>query len=222
MASPLPYLVGVLGAAAVVWGSLSALLQARIKMVVAYSTIAQVGYVFLLFPLAAGSAEAAVLAWYGGIYFAVCHACAKAAAFLAAGVILKAAGHDEVARLAGLARGLPMAFFAFGVAGINLVGLPPSGGFLAKWLMLQAAIGQGAWAVALVLVAGSLLAAAYIVRVLERGILEGEAPAPVSARAVRAMAWPTLALALVPILLGTMARLPLALLAVGSPVGGLP
>ena len=197
--------------------------QARVKMVIAYSTIAQVGYVFLLFPLAAGGTEAATLAWFGGIYFAVCHACAKAAAFLAAGVVLHCAGHDDLDRLQGLGRLLPVAFFAFGAAGVNLVGLPPSGGFLAKWLMLRAAIGQGAWPIALVLVTGSLLAAGYIVRVLERAISEPEASAsPAAVRRVRSLAWSTLALALVPLLLGVMARVPLALLAVGSPVGGLP
>jgi formate hydrogenlyase subunit 3/multisubunit Na+/H+ antiporter MnhD subunit len=222
--SSLPHLLGGLGAAAVIWGSVTALLQARVKMVIAYSTLAQVGYVYLLFPLAAGEPEAAALAWYGGVYFAVCHACAKAAAFLAAGVVMKRVGHDDVMRLPGLARALPMAFFAFGVAGINLVGLPPSGGFMAKWLLLQAALVQGAWTVVAVLAAGSLLAAGYTVRVMERAFVEKgrNAAARAPDREGRTLALPALALALVPLALGFFAHIPLGLLEIGSPVGGLP
>lgn len=222
LASPLAPVIGTLGAAAVIWGSLSALLQPRMKMVVAYSTIAQVGYIFLLFPLAAASPAAATLAWYGAIYFAVCHACAKAAAFLAAGAVLDVAGHDEVRRFPGLARRFPVAFFAFGLAGVNLVGLPPSGGFLAKWLLLQSAIGQGAWVVAAVLIAGSLLAAGYIIRVLERAIVEEGIVTRPADRRHRGLTWPALGLAMAPIVLGFAAHLPMALLEIGSPVGAFP
>ena len=75
--------VGALGAAAILWGSALALRQARLKMVVAYSTVAQIGYLFLLFPLATGAAVSVAPAAIA--FHAVSHACAKAAMFMAAG-----------------------------------------------------------------------------------------------------------------------------------------
>jgi formate hydrogenlyase subunit 3/multisubunit Na+/H+ antiporter MnhD subunit len=211
----------MLGAAAVLGGSLHALLQKRVKMVIAYSTVAQLGYVFLVFPLAAAGPEVARLAWYGALYFAVSHACAKAGAFLAAGALIRANGHDQVARLAGAAERLPMVVFAFALAGVNLAGLPPSGGFIAKWMMLHAAIDAGLWSILLVLVVGSLLAAAYVFRIIERSLVSSDevVPAPPLSRW---LTWPTLLLALVPILLGVLSKFPLQLLYIGNPVGGLP
>ena len=65
------------------------------------------------------------------------HAFAKAAMFLSAGVLAEALGHDQIARLGGAARVLPMTFLTIALGGLSLMGLPPSGGFSAKWLMLR-------------------------------------------------------------------------------------
>ena len=61
--------------------------------------------------------------------------------------------------------------FAFGLAGMTLMGLPPSAGFLAKWLLIDAALGQGYWFIAVVALAGGLLAAVYVFRVLRQAFL---------------------------------------------------
>ena len=74
-------LLGALGAAAVIWGGVQALRQTRLKMLIAYSTVSQLGYLFLVFPLAS------VIAWKAGLYLLLSHAFAKAAMFLAAGNI---------------------------------------------------------------------------------------------------------------------------------------
>ena len=68
---------------------------------------------------------------------ALSHAFAKAAMFMAAGLIAEALGHDRIAELGGIGRALPMTVFAFGLGGLSLMGLPPSGGFAAKWLLLH-------------------------------------------------------------------------------------
>lgn len=219
--TPLAALIGAMGAMAVLWGSINALLQRRMKMVIAYSTVAQLGYVFLLFPLASVNAELATFAWYGGIYFAVCHAFAKAGAFLAVGTVMRATGHDRIAQLAGVGMRLPMALFAFALAGVNLIGLPPSGGFIAKWLLLRSSLDAGMPAIAAVIVAGSLLAAAYVFRILE-GCFAEDPRADVRTDLPPGLAWSALFLALLPILLGFFSGTPLSLLAVGSPVGAMP
>ena len=66
----------------------------------------------------------------------------------------------------GIGRALPMTVFAFGLGGLSLMGLPPSGGFAAKWLLLQASVESGQWWWAVVMLAGGLLAGGYVFRVL--------------------------------------------------------
>ena len=99
-----PQLLGALGAGAIVFGSLLALRQERLKLLVAYSTVAQLGYLFLVFPLAL-DAEAGRLidgsALIAGLIQAASHATAKAAMFMAAGMIYVALGHDRIAALGG-------------------------------------------------------------------------------------------------------------------------
>ena len=145
---PAAQLLGALGAGAILFGNLVALRQVRLKMLVAYSTVAQIGYLFLLFPLAFEAGRIADgMALAGGLMHAVSHATAKSAMFLAVGSIYSALGHDRIADLAGVARALPVSVFAFGLGGISLVGLPPAGGFLAKWWLLSAAVSSGAMVV---------------------------------------------------------------------------
>jgi multicomponent Na+:H+ antiporter subunit D len=208
-------LLGVLGAVAIAWGSLVALRQVRVKLLIAWSTVAQVGYLFLVFPLLHGAPAAA---WSGAMYHLLSHGLAKAALFLAAGSMIRALGDDSLASLAGVGQKLPLTFAAFGVAGLTLVGLPPSGGFIGKWLLLTAAVTSGQWWWAAVLLAGSLLAAGYVLRVLRTAFLQ---PA---ARPVRQPPWPMTAAALLlaglSLALGLWAEVPLALLGAAAPGAG--
>ncbi len=87
-------LLGGMGAAAILWGSVQALRQTRLKLLVAYSTVAQIGYLFLAFPLAPAAA-----AWRAAAILALSHALAKSAMFLAAGNLLHFGGHDRIADL---------------------------------------------------------------------------------------------------------------------------
>ncbi len=212
-------LLGVLGAGAVLWGSLQALLAPRLKLVVAYSTVAQMGYLFLLFPFT-GIADAGAIAWYGGVWLALSHGLAKAGLFLAAGNILHASGHDRVTDLAGAGQHLPVTLFAIGLACASLMGLPPSGGFVGKWLLLNAAFVSGQWWWAVVLLIGGVLAAAYSFRVLLHAFRNSETEAPYRAPPAR-MEWSALGLAIGAVLLGMLSAWPLELLEVGAPAGAL-
>jgi len=220
LATPLAgQLLGVLGACAILWGSLQALLAPRLKLVVAYSTVAQLGYLFLLFAFL-GTGEAAAIAWYGGIWLALSHGLAKAGLFLAAGNILYASGHDRVTDLAGAGQRLPVTLFAIGLASASLMGLPPSGGFVGKWLLLNAAFVSGQWWWALVLLAGGVMAAAYSFRVLLHAFRNQEIDIP-HRTPPAIMQWSALALALGAIALGLWSAPPLELLEAGAPMGGL-
>lgn len=170
-----------LGAAAILLGSVAALAQERLKLLVAYSTVAQIGYLFLMFPLIAAmpGTETAAKAWTGGVVQAISHALAKAAMFLAVGLMAGRLGHDRIAGLAGAGRALPVPLITFALAGLTLMGVPPSGGFAAKWLLLSAAIEAGQWWWALAVLGGGLLTGGYVYRVLSIGLRAGEATAPV-------------------------------------------
>jgi len=171
------WLAGLLGAAAVLWGSWRALHAQRLKLLAAYSTVAQLGYLFLFFPLLlALPAGAARDAAFGGlVLMALAHGFAKSALFLAAGVIQQRVGHDRIEELGGTARALPVTTFTIALAGVALIGLPPSGAFLAKWQLLSTAIAVGQWFWIPVVAAGSLIAAAYVFRFLGYAFGTGEA-----------------------------------------------
>jgi multicomponent Na+:H+ antiporter subunit D len=194
---------GVLGAAAVIAGSVQALSARRLKQLVAYSTVAQVGYLFMVFPLGVLNP----FSWTavdGALYLVSAHACAKAAAFMVAGNVLRAYGHDRIEDLRGVVQQMPVSMFAFAVAGVSLIGLPPSGGFIAKWLLLTAALEGLQWGFAAVIVAGGLLATAYIFRVFSRSFrnvtdLGGFNKIPAR------MEWSALTLSLCSMLLGLIA-----------------
>ena len=160
-------ILGVLGAAAIIWGSFQALVQTRIKQLVAYSTVAQIGYLFLVFPLARHGADILALAVTGVLVHTVSHGLAKGGLFLAAGSLMTRFGHDRIRDMSGAARSAPVLTLGVALTGVVMMGLPPSGGFGAKWLLVSAAIGSGQWWWAAVAVTGGLLAAAYMFRLIK-------------------------------------------------------
>jgi multicomponent Na+:H+ antiporter subunit D len=198
---------GVLGAAAILWGSLQALRASRLKQVVAWSTVAQLGYLFLAFPLA----WAIPGGWRVAVFFALAHGSAKAAVFLAAGTLQKTAGHDRLASLGAVLRGRPLTTFALAIAGASLIGLPFSGGFIAKLMLVRVALENQLWGWALLVLAGGLLAGAYVFRVLGRAFMFG--PADRGNGVAPVMEWSALGLALVSVALGFAGTPALALLA---------
>ena len=206
-----------LGSAAILFGSVLALRQARLKLLIAYSTVAQIGYLFMMFPLASGPWAAD--AFSGGVMQALAHAFAKAAMFLSAGLIAESVGHDRIAELGGAARVMPVTFLALGLGGLSLMGLPPSGGFAAKWLLMKASIESGQWVWAIVMAAGGLLAAGYLYRVLAPA-LSGNRPQLKKAPA-RSRESVALALALVALLLAFAPPSFFAFLQIGRPAAGL-
>ncbi len=179
-------LLAALGATAIVVGSIVALRQQRLKLLVAYSTIAQIGYLFLMFPLAFDAAGAALVhgpVLSAGVLQAMAHATAKAGMFMAAGLIYAALGHDRIGELAGVARALPITVLAFAVAGLALMGVVPSGAYLAKKVMLDAAGASGQWWWTAVLQGGAFFTAGYVVLVLVNTLRPSDVGAGVRAGA---------------------------------------
>jgi len=194
--------LGWLGALAVLYGSIQAIRQETLKALVAYATAAGTGG-----------------AWAGMTIHATAHMLAKAAMFLAAGLMLKAVNGHHLKDLHGLARAMPLTVAAFGLAAVSLMGLPPSAGFLAKFLLLEAAVEQGAVFAAAVLLVGGLLAAVYLFKPLAWAFAGSDTPVVVAKAPLRTAA--PLALALLAVSLGFAGQAMVDITA-GSPWAGPP
>ncbi len=214
MTLPSAQLLATLGAGAILFGSVVALRQERLKLLIAYSTLAQIGYLFLMFPLAFDTGSAQLQsggALTGGLLQAISHATAKAAMFMAAGLIYAALGHDRIAELRGIGRALPMSVLAFALGGLALMGLPPSGAYLAKKLLLDAAAETGQWWWELVMQAGGFFTASYVVLVLAHALWPADGPVKLRAPVPRLQEAAALVLALCSMLLGLAAIGPVPL-----------
>ena len=181
--APLAWTLGALGALAVVVGSVAALRQNRLKRLIAYSTVAQVGYWFLAFPLLGASVDTDLRQGaFGGILaLALGHGIAKAGLFLAAGSLKDTYGTDDIAALRGAGRKHPMLVMGMGLTAVGLIGLPVSLGFTGKWQVATSAVGAQQWWILVVLMLGTLLSSAYLVRAIAPLLLmESPQPDPAS------------------------------------------
>jgi multicomponent Na+:H+ antiporter subunit D len=213
--------LGSLGAVAMLWGSVQALRAERLKLLVAWSTVAQIGLIFVAFALAKG--DRAALAWQGAVLLVVAHGLAKAAMFLAVGRIATEVGHDVIARLDRSAVRPTLAQFTFALAAVSLIGLPPSAGFAGKWLLMEGALRSDAGIWVAIVVAGTFLSVAYLARVLVAFLRFDRLRGPVGVHQGWALAdAPPLALAMAAAGLGLVAFHLIGLVSAGAPLGGHP
>jgi NADH-quinone oxidoreductase subunit L len=153
--------VGIIGAAGVLVAGLSALTQRNIKRVLAYSTMSQLGYMFLALGIGA---------WSGAIFHLVTHAFFKSLLFLGAGVVILAVNHEhDIYAMGGIARKSPFTFWMFLIAAFTLAAIPPTtAGFSSKDLILTLAwqsggVGRVFYAMGL---AGVFVTSVYIFRLV--------------------------------------------------------
>ena len=198
------HLVAVVGIATLILAGCSALTQWDLKRVLAYSTISQIGYMFLAL---------GVGAWSAAIFHFMTHAFFKALLFLGAGVIIDAM-HEEhnIFKMGGLWKDLPIAFWTFLIGGCSLAGLPlVTAGFYSKGLIIwEARTSQsGSTALWLLAIAGVLLTALYTFRMIFV-VFFGEAKIQVGKRPGYRMTIPLLALSALSIV-GGFVQTPAAL-----------
>ncbi|MDP3890326.1 complex I subunit 5 family protein [Nocardioides sp.] len=216
----------IAGTVAVFWGGLMALRKQRLKQIVAYSTVAQIGYLALVLRLADPLAPDAVAAagWSGGFVLVLAHGLAKAAMFLAVGTLAHAYGTDHLSGLRGAVTHMPMTVAAVGIAGVSLAGLPPTFGFVAKWQLLTAALGRDEWWVVAVLLLGGLVTFGYTAAMV-RATFDPPGNPDVEAPAVRVpavLAVVPFLLALASVVFGVFTADVVTLVASSAPGGDLP
>ena len=141
--------------------SLVAVWQTDVKRMLAYSSIAQIGYMILGVSLATTAGLA------GGIVHIFNHGLMKGALFLAVGAMVLRIGSSKIEALQGLGKRMPMTSAAFLFSGLSLIGVPLTVGFISKWALLQASLEIGYWPIAALILMSSLLAVIYVWRVIE-------------------------------------------------------
>lgn len=154
------------GTVAIIAGSVSALVQDHLKPRLAFSTVAQIGYIFLGLGLTNQKGLAGTLFYLGS------HAVIKSTLFLAAGAMISATGRKDIRGFAGIGRKMPITMAAFTVASLGLVGIPLFSGFVGKWNLLLGSFEAGSIFSGIVIIIGSVLCAAYLFPIIRLAYFE--------------------------------------------------
>lgn len=155
------HILVVLAIVAIFKCSYMATLQNNVKSVLAFSSVAQIGYMVL------GIGLVSVTGLMAGILHIFNHALMKGALFMAVGAVFYRLGSVQVKDFRGLGKHMPLTMAAFTLAGLSIIGVPLTVGFVSKWYLVSAALEQGNWLVAVLVLLGSLLAVVYVGRILE-------------------------------------------------------
>ena len=163
---PTLYLLVPLAVVGLLSTSVVAIGQDKIKRMLAYSSVAQIGYMVL------GIGMATTAGLTAALLHVFNHALMKGALFMALGCIALRFGTSKIDVFRGLGRRMPWTMAAFVAAGLSLIGVPLTVGFISKWYLVLAAIELGWWPIVAVIIVGSLLAVIYIWRVVEVAYLQ--------------------------------------------------
>jgi multicomponent Na+:H+ antiporter subunit D len=158
---PLQPILIALATVGIVVTSLMAFNQNDAKRLFAYSSVAQIGYMVVGFALATTAGLTA------SITHVFNHALMKSALFLALGAVAYRLGSTQIRDLDGLGRAMPWTLSAVALGGLSLIGVPFTAGFISKWYLILATLEQGWWWLAATLLLTSLIAVAYVWRIVE-------------------------------------------------------
>ena len=161
LAAPAEGLFILAGIASIIIASIYAIYQEDVKKLLAYSSVAQIGYMALGIGFASATGIAATLIHLFN------HALMKGALFMAVGAIIYRIGACRMGDIHGLGRRMPWTFGAIIIGGLSLIGVPGTAGFISKWYLVTAALEKEAWISVAVILFGSLLAVVYIGKLIE-------------------------------------------------------
>jgi multicomponent Na+:H+ antiporter subunit D len=165
---PLNEIILWLASLGTMFGSIYAMLQADLKKMLAYSSIGQIGYIFM------GIGFDHNLALIGGFYHIMVHAVTKAMLFMVAGVIIYSTGVRQIKDLAGIGRVLPLTMLAFTIGSASMIGIPGTGGLISKWYLSLSALEIGRPFFVLIILASSLLNAIYYMPIVISAFMHQE------------------------------------------------
>jgi multicomponent Na+:H+ antiporter subunit D len=146
----------------IIVSSLIALSQDELKRRLAFSTISQLSYIVL------GVGLLSPKGMTGGMAHIAMHAFGKITLFFCAGAIFVATGRKQISEMVGIGKRMPITMTAFFIGALSVIGLPPSGGFISKWLLVLGTLEADQWVMLVVLLVSSLLNAAYFLPIVYR------------------------------------------------------
>jgi multicomponent Na+:H+ antiporter subunit D len=190
----------VLAILAMLVGSTIAIFQDDLKRLLAYSSVAQIGYMVL------GLGFATVLGVTGGMLHLFNHALMKGGLFLALGCVFYRTGAVSIEAMKGLGHRMPWTMAAIVIGGLSLIGVPLTVGFVSKWYLLLAAIDSGMWWITIFILVSSLLAIVYVWRLVEAAYLSPSPEGAPSGEAPLIMLIPTWVLMLASVYFGVDTR----------------
>ncbi len=158
-------------------GNMMAIWQTDLKRMLAYSSIANIGYILVGVGVAFAAPEIAAFDGFrGGLYHILNHAIIKGGAFLCAGAIITAVGSRDFKEIAGIGRKLPVVGVAFAVFALSLAGAPPLNGFISKLFICLGAMKIPVWGftITVIVVLNSLLSLFYYVPAMNKILLARE------------------------------------------------
>lgn len=177
-----------LSLAAMFIGSFAALYQRDLKRMLAYSSVAQLGYMTL------GLSLNNLLGLKAGLLHLLGHGLMKSGLFMVCGCLTAALGSTRLNDIRGLGRRMPLTAGAFVVGGLGMIGVPGTVGFVSKWYLIAAALSAGQPAIAVLILLSSLVAVAYVWRVVELCYLQPPSAAVTAARSSGGLLAPALIL----------------------------
>ncbi len=191
------YFLIALGAASIVIGTLMAIKQDDMKMLIAFSSVANGGYILV------GMATMDALGFEGGVMHVFNHALAAAVIFMAFASVVYRTHTTKISEMGGLIHKMPITFLSYLFAIISLAGIPPMSGFISKWMIYQALVRKGMFITAFVAFFGSIGSFLYTFRPLA-GVFLGQLPKKYKdVKEVPAVMWiPMIVLVLISLIVG--------------------
>ncbi|MGA0242526.1 MAG: monovalent cation/H+ antiporter subunit D family protein, partial [Candidatus Marinamargulisbacteria bacterium] len=150
----------------VIMASVIALYQDSLKRRLAFSTIGQLAYIIM------GVGLASQLGFLGGVLHIVMHAFGKITLFFCAGAIYVATKKKNISQMDGLGKQMPLTMTAFFIGALSVTGLPPTGGFISKWMMLMGAMDAQMTVIMVVYLVSSFLNACYFFPIVYRAFFK--------------------------------------------------
>ncbi|MFW6373844.1 MAG: monovalent cation/H+ antiporter subunit D family protein [Thermodesulfobacteriota bacterium] len=176
-------LICVIASVTILTSSLIALTQDELKRRLAFSTIGQLSYIVL------GVALLSQAGMTGGMLHIAMHAFGKITLFFCAGAIFVATGIKHISGMVGIGRRMPVTMGAFFLGSLSVIGLPPAGGFISKWHLVLGTVQAHQYAMLVVLLASSLLNAAYFLPIVYRAFFCAPGEAMFDNRIAEAPIW---------------------------------
>ena len=136
----------------------AAMIETDIKRIIAYSTVSQIGFIFL------GLSIDTRVGIAGGLLFILMHGLAKGGLFLCAGIVEQKTHVKDITKLGGLASVMPVTAICFIFCSFSIMGIPPFGGFFSKYMVFKGTIDAGQTAIALTFMIGAIMTIIYLLR----------------------------------------------------------